>query len=435
MQITMDLFDSNLSSKYASYSTAQDSVSLPRHRWYFVKEAFSPFLVEKAIQDTECATGEYIVDPFCGSGTVPLTASLNGYRSVAFEVNPFLAFVARAKLLQTDQHRIERGFQSVMVGVNQGKKSELEDFSTFSEAGGAAKWLFNAEVLQAFEGGWDASELLPSIERDLLRLALLKAAMETCNAYRDGKCLRYRKDWQEKRFGRVEFIAALEKHVEVIMYDLNESTTSGDLGLVVSGDSRKVLSSALTEKFKLCVTSPPYLNSFDYSDVYRPELFLGKFVRSNKELMKVRLAALRSHMQASWEMPTEDSFGSHYSEAIARIRQQEDELWNKRIPNMIQAYFEDIQTVLRNLRHNAKPDASVWLVVSTSAYAGVEVPVDNIIADIAAQVQWHPRRVEVIRQLRSSGQHWNRWSQGNSEKPRLRESIVILDASPRTTNF
>ena len=28
-----------------------------------------------------------------------------------------------------------------------------------------------------------------------------------------------------------------------------------------------------TKQFKLCVTSPPYLNSFDYTDVYRPELF------------------------------------------------------------------------------------------------------------------------------------------------------------------
>ena len=34
--------------------------------------------------------------------------------------------------------------------------------------------------------------------------------------------------------------------------------------------------------FKLCVTSPPYLNSFDYTDIYRPELFLGGFVQSGR---------------------------------------------------------------------------------------------------------------------------------------------------------
>ena len=43
------------------------------------------------------------------------------------------------------------------------------------------------------------------------------------------------------------------------------------------------------------VTSPPYLNSFDYSDIYRPELFLAGYVVNNRRLM-IRLQ-LRFHVQ------------------------------------------------------------------------------------------------------------------------------------------
>ena len=69
---------------------------------------------------------------------------------------------------------------------------------------------------------------------------------------------------------------------------------------------------------------------------------------------------------------------------------------------MVQAYFEDIERVLRDLRSLAKPDASLWLVVSTSAYVGVEIPVDLIIAHIGLKVGWFLREVGVLRYLRSS---------------------------------
>ena len=51
------------------------------------------------------------------------------------------------------------------------------------------------------------------------------------------------------------------------------------------------------------------------------------------------------------------------------------------------------------------PDASVWLVVSTSAYASVEVPVDLILAELSQKCGWFLREVGVLRYLRSSSQH------------------------------
>ena len=96
---------------------------------------------------------------------------------------------------------------------------------------------------------------------------------------------------------------------------------------------------------------------------------------------------------------------------------------------MIQAYFEDLRTVLRRLRLLARPDAVVWLVASTSAYAGVQVPVDLIIAHIGGQVGWNLREVRVLRHLRSSGQHQKGLaSTGDVSASPLRESLVILDA-------
>jgi hypothetical protein len=96
---------------------------------------------------------------------------------------------------------------------------------------------------------------------------------------------------------------------------------------------------------------------------------------------------------------------------------------------MVQAYFEDMAHVLTRLRAFALPGASLWMVVSTSAYAGVEIPVDLILADIGSDTGWNLREVVVLRHLRSSGQHWRtiHGAEPLSTAPLLRESVVILD--------
>lgn len=81
--------------------SALDSAGYSRHRWYFFKEGFSPAIVDHAIEDAGLQDGSLVLDPFCGSGTVPLEAALKGFRGHGIEVNPFLAFVARTKLLSS----------------------------------------------------------------------------------------------------------------------------------------------------------------------------------------------------------------------------------------------------------------------------------------------------------------------------------------------
>ena len=413
---------------------ALGATSLPRHRWYFVKEAFSPNVVARAVEDSAVGPNDIVLDPFVGSGTVPLCCSMGKLRAVGIEVNPFLATVARAKLLRPRPQTLLRYVPIVFRGLVDGRGSPLECFSTFSDGGGASKWLFNRKVLRAFEGGWHATTGIYRPVRDLLRLALIGAAMDVCNASKDGKCLRYRRDWPVLAFDDVSFAQALKARVTDIVEDLEAAPLTRTETNIVTADARFDLAKGLgSRRFKLCVTSPPYLNSFDYTDVYRPELFLGKFVRDMSDLRQLRLRTIRSHTQVKWDDPTEEEFGPHFGPVLKEIQDQRESLWNPRIPKMVRAYFEDLRMVLRQLRQLAEEEASVWIVVSTSAYAGVEIPVDLIVADIACREGWYLREISVMRYLRRVPvQQWKRLEERNPRRsPHLRESIVILDERPR----
>jgi len=404
---------------------------LPRHRWYFVKEGFSPKLVEQAIMTEGVKPGEVLLDPFSGSGTAPLTGALRGLQVCAFEVNPFLRFLSESKLRQANPLTFRKESSRVLLETAKPRSSLLEGYSTFTEGNRWNRWLFPKIVLRSFEAGRRLIIETDVEHRDLLQLALIGAVMDCCNATRDGKCLRYKKGWEDSEATASQFRERFEIRSEAIAYDLDAAPITGIPSCVTEGDARRLIASSSIEKFRLCVTSPPYLNSFDYSDIYRPELFLGGFVESNNSLTKVRLKTIRSHVQASWERPIKDEFGTLYRDCISNIREYAENLWDPRIPKMVQAYFEDMETILKGLRLKAHGNASVWLVVSTSAYAGVEVPVDLILAEIGMRTGWFLREVGVLRYLRSSSQHVKHVEEKDRKSVPLRESVVILDASKR----
>lgn len=404
-------------------SNAVDTINLARHRWYYYKEGFSPSLVENAIDTLGLTSSDIIIDPFNGSGTVTLTAAMKGIKSFGFEVNPFTAFIAKTKVKEADISIFDTLCDDVLTGAKRQKKSPLLTFSTFSEYSNKAKWLFNADVLNSFEGGISMlNKANDKNIKDILKLSLIGSTMDNSNARRDGKCLRYKNNWEELDLGKESFIRALEKRLQAIREDLL-SETKLTTPNIICGDSRSIIGQNLTDKFSLCITSPPYLNTFDYTDIYRPELFLGHFINSMSELYDLRLNTVRSHVQAKWNRPTQKNFGTLYDIAIKEILSRQNHLMHKDIPLMIQAYFEDMQSILSTLKSKAKNNAELWLVVSTSAYAGIEIPVDMIIGEIGNKSGWYLKDIGVLRYLKK------RKSKYSNEINQLRESVVIFTAS------
>lgn len=417
----MQLLNDNFLLKNCGYSNYGDAIKLPRHRWYYYKEGFSPLLVEMAIDEVGLNKSDIIIDPFNGSGTTTLTASVLGYQSLGIEVNPFTTFLSQAKVKAVDINAIDKGYLSVLRGGYEGKPSPLSGFSTFSEREGINKWLFNSSVLDSFEGAWQAASSIKSNNlRMILKFASIAAAMKNCNATRDGKCLRYRKNWRERGCNKDSFLTSFTDIVNIIKDDIEDLPLKA-VPTIVNADARQFLRlNSMNQSFKLCITSPPYLNTFDYTDIYRPELFLGKFVYTQDQLYNLRLNTVRSHIQAKWEKPLQADYGALYSQSINHVIQNSTQLMHKSIPLMIQAYFEDMCNVLTLLFHKAKSGAQLWLVVSNSAYANTEIPVDLIIGDIGSKIGWRLKEIGVLRYIQ------RRKTRHSPNIIQLRESVIIL---------
>lgn len=406
----------------ANLSNAVDTVNLPRHRWYYYKEGFSPNLVNKAIDELHLGNKDLVLDPFNGSGTVTLTSAIRGIPSVGVEVNPFTAFIARTKSHTVDAKELETLSKSMVEFIKNDSHaiSRWIGISTFTENENLSKWLFNKPVADAYESGFRFMESVDSTGiKDILKLALISSLMANGNARRDGKCFKYKKGWQTNGCDKASFVEALSDKLRICLEDVKMTHVEA-LPLIVCEDSRSFLNRDDGNVYSLCITSPPYLNTFDYTDIYRPELFMGGFIPNSEALYHLRLSTVRSHVQALWPTPTERDFGPDYSNVMAYLLSHQDMLMCKRIPLMVQAYFEDMKEIMEKLWVKMKDGGHVWIVVSTSAYAGMEIPVDTIIGHIGTTAGFSLKEIKKLRDIRK------RKTKNSGNIDFLRESLIKL---------
>lgn len=90
---------------------------------------------------------------------------------------------------------------------------------------------------------------------------------------------------------------------------------------------------------------------------------------------------------------------------------------------MINAYFDDVYKVFKGLKPRLKTGGEIWLIVSTSAYGGIHIPVDLLIAEIGAILGYKLKGVHVLRNLRTSPQQFKQLKVSTAP---LRESLIIL---------
>lgn len=406
----------------ANLSNAIDTVNLPRHRWYYYKEGFSPNLVNKAIDELHLGNEDLVLDPFNGSGTVTLTSAIRGIPSVGVEVNPFTAFIARTKSHTVDSKELETLSKSMVEFIKNDSQaiSRWIGISTFTENENLRKWLFNKPVADAYESGFRFMESVDSTGiKDILKLALISSLMANGNARRDGKCFKYKKGWQTNGCDKASFVESLSDKLRICLEDVK--TTHVEVQpIIVCEDCRSFLNKDDGKIYSLCITSPPYLNTFDYTDIYRPELFMGGFIPNSEALYRLRLSTVRSHVQALWPTPTERNFGPDYTSVMEYLLSHQEMLMCKRIPLMVQAYFEDMKDILDSIFKKMRDGGQVWIVVSTSAYAGMEIPVDTIIGHIGTVAGFTLKEIKKLRDIRK------RKTKNSGNIDFLRESLVKL---------
>jgi hypothetical protein len=182
------------------------------------------------------------------------------------------------------------------------------------------------------------------------------------------------------------------------------------------GDCRQELQRV--DGFDLSVFSPPYPNSFDYTDVYNVELWALGYLTGRETNTALRRSTLTSHVQIKRDFANPPAGSQTLDRTLARLHRTRGHLWSKWIPSMVGAYFSDLSHVLRQIKRGLARRGKAWIVVGDSRYAGVHVPVAEILCELAVEAKWKVETAEPFRSMRSSPQ------QGGQHQ--LAESLLVL---------
>lgn len=404
-------------------TTYQGSDELAFQRWFKFKEAFSPSLVESIIEGLD-KRPNHILDCCGGSGTTGVVCQFLGIRSTLVEVNPFLADLIEAKLsdyqdvdLPSLASRMLRRAEKIEVDIEV-LRNRLPP--TFVEPGVKERWIFSKEVAVAIESyRISINSCIDKTVQRLFKIALASILIELSNVRIDGKGRRYRGNWQTRQINAEDvkdaFIEAVKRVIEDIYRHARMARSDFTL---LRGDARKKIS-LIEEEVDLVLFSPPYPNSFDYTDIYNVELWMLGYFSDFKQNTELRQSTLRSHVQVAWGKKGEKVDSSTLFKTLKDLNEVKDSLWNKNLPEMVNSYFADMRTLIEECSRKLAPGGQIAMVVGNSSYANVLIDVPQILCEIGINIGLQIVNSTSARSMRSSIQ------QGRAEKT-LAESLVVL---------
>ncbi|RWL96715.1 MAG: hypothetical protein EOR68_18510 [Mesorhizobium sp.] len=403
-------------------STNSGAASVAFQGWRHFKEAFAPELIQSAFDETSEALGrrvKTIVDPFGGSGTSALASQFLGALPTTIEVNPYLADLIEAKLTSYATDALVDGFNQVMSNSRNVAEIAFEGAPrTFIEPGVKGRYLFSTDVARTLQQLKEGIARLADDRIKRLFLVLLGAvALDVSNVLVSGKGRRYKRGWSVKQSSRDSVRSAFREKVLKAIYDIERFRDRASLDYrVLRGDSRALIKDVGQQD--LAIFSPPYPNSFDYTDVYNVELWVCGYLRSPTDNRRLRTATLRSHVQVAREYHVEASPTKTLANTLRQLNDVRAQLWDSAIPDMVAAYFDDMRNVLKELFEQIVPHGRVYVVVGDSQYAGVGIPVATILEEIAHLIGYSTERSASFRSMRSSPQQGGKTS--------LKETLLVL---------
>lgn len=405
----------------AVLSSNVGSADLAFQRWFRFKEAYSPRLVAEILDGIGMPVTRAI-DPTGGSGTTALTCSFLGIDCDTVEVNPFLADLIWAKTRSYSVSDLSDDMATVLGSTPQaGDMSRLALApKTLVEPGIDGRWVFNLEVAERIV--WIAETIEHSVRphhRPLMRVLLGSVLRDVSNVVVNGKGRKYRAGWEKRVIRAADVTDRLRGACKSVVQDIVRfgGPRRGEVR-VHRGDAREVIQSL--PRADCAIFSPPYPNSFDYTDIYNLELWMLGYLASPADNRNLRLATMHSHVQLNRPARGPANSSDSLARTMEGIELVRGSLWHRDIPSMLLSYFADLEAMVLALQERIDPGGAIAVVVGGSSYAGVEVDAPTILSELAGQAGLVTVARRKLRDMRLSAQQGGRHG--------LAEEVVVLRA-------
>ena len=344
-----------------------------------------------------------------------------GLKGIGFEVNPFSYYLANAKL-KNYSAKFCAEFENIIKDITIEKKLPNAEYKLPNLS--ISKKVFNSNVekimmsVKKYILDLDINEDMKS----LLLIGWISNIEGLSNYRKAGNGLKKRKYVKPRTITDEDVYYSLNKTYMSILSDIKINNTKYK-SKIYNETSLSFSEKIKKESISGIIFSPPYANCFDYVEIYKLELWFGDFVHSYEELKKLRKQSIRSNLNSNLNSSDagEEIVSEILKEQLDKIK--DIKLWNKRIPEMLKLYYQDMFNVIRNSYEVLENKGFCAIVVGNSAYGGVIFPTDLILAEYADYIGFKVDKIEVDRYIVTSSQQYKKTK---NDGKYLRESVICL---------
>ncbi|MGN6201279.1 MAG: DNA methyltransferase [Solirubrobacterales bacterium] len=380
-----------------------ESMGRLTHHLFRFPAKFHPPVVRQLIQDyTE--EGETILDPFCGSGTLLVEASVLGRNSIGIDVDPLSVFVTNVKVHALRQSSIEETTEGLAEILDELQRTpqELASFKTSdlnpheyeAELDGAwvpeipklHHWFYRYAIV-------DLARLLEAIDkidapqthRDFLRLifaATVRGASRADPVPVSGVEVT-RVMLEKERKGRsVDVIQIFRKRLRCAVEEMGTYRDAR----VASANARAYradiasLRTNLAPQVDVVITSPPYHGAVDYYRRHQLEMFWLGMTKDQTDRLR-----LLEHYLGRPRVPERHRYVAGESLELAKT-QSVEAMMRKVSPeraNAFKHYSIGMSRAFQNIARRMDEGACCILVVGHSSWNGGSINTSQLMAELA----------------------------------------------------
>ncbi|MHA2132357.1 MAG: hypothetical protein ACW99J_00645 [Candidatus Thorarchaeota archaeon] len=372
------------------------------HRWTDYLEGFSDSFVYETIDGFGLGKESVILDPFSGSGTVNVCAMMRGIESVGVEINPTIFRVLQAKTnWSTNPEKIRHTMKS--LDFSQEATISPPDFMKVERQ-------FRPDVLQMILRIKEQVQGIEDAEiRKYFELAFMTILLPCSNLKRSPSI-----GYDKKKEATVHEglpVELFEKKVGEIAEDMEyvQGLGGSPPQCHIYNEDSMEFAIPTDHTVDAVITSPPYLNSFDYVGNYKLEIGWMEDAHSTADFRALRDRMVlcdnvsRKMIRDYEEQPNlfELDWVTYVTTATRPRMRERLGIRRRDYPVLIRKYFEDIHRVLCRIFDSMQPGGKVAWVVGDSLILDVYVPTDLITMMVAENVGFKPEGIEIDRVRRS----------------------------------
>lgn len=324
---------------------------------------------------------DYVLDPFCGSGTTAIEALINCRNAVSIDIDPFARLLIKTKTAFYNENDFNK-IDEIITKLKKISFNELYDIPDIPDIPDINKWFCERSVneLSSLKHFIDIYAEDNNKVKDYLYVVLASIIRKSSNADdvspKPYISTRFKKTPQipSELFFKNEILyrGAIKQYSDAIE-DFNCKSI-----LLDSNDARII---NFDKKIDLAISSPPYINAYDYVRSLKFEdVWLG--------LATLETLRINKRNYVGSEVKNIKNIEYQYINTSALLMEKL-EIMNdidKKRKTIISNYFEDMSINLKSVKDVLKKNGYYVLVVGDSNIRNVPIPTGKILSELAEKM-------------------------------------------------